>query len=67
MDGYDWMDGGRGWQVEVLYVFSYLVLWPREVEREELDSCQPVDWRGAFKTMNVLAMAPMDGVWFAAL
>ena len=25
------------------------------------------DWRGAFKTMNVLATAPMDGVWFAAL
>ena len=42
MDGYDWMDGGRGWQVEVLYVFSYLVLWPREVEREELDLCQPM-------------------------
>jgi hypothetical protein len=36
-----WMAVGVGrWRCYMF--FSYLVLWPREVEREELDSCQPM-------------------------
>ena len=44
-----WMAVGVGrWMV--LYVFPYLVLWPREVEREELDSCQPMKKTGAARS-----------------
>ena len=66
MDGYDWIGWRSGWQVDGCNTCFHHILCHGGAGRVRFRFASAnEDCPSVFKTMNVLATAPIDGVWFA--